>query len=113
MRIGTGGDTVEVAGTGIGPRNDPYLTSIWGARFYLPFDGHLAVFRYTDQPGMIGRVGTAFGEQGVNIISAAVGAETRGDTAVMVLTTDAPVRAETVASILDLGGFFEGRAVSV
>ena len=31
----------------------------------------------------------------------------------MVLTTDAPVQAETVASILDLGGFFEGRAVSV
>jgi len=113
VRVGSGADAVEVAGTGVGPRNVPYLTSIWGARFYIPFDGHLAVFRYTDKPGMIGRVGTAFGEQGVNIISAAVGAETGDDTAVMVLTTDAPVRAETVASILELGGFFEGRAVSL
>jgi D-3-phosphoglycerate dehydrogenase len=113
VRLGRGDDAVEVEGTGVGPRNDPYLTSIWGARFYLPFEGHLAVFRYTDQPGMIGRVGTAFGEQGVNIVSAAVGAETEAETAVMVLTTDAPVRAETVASILELEGFFEGRAVSL
>ncbi len=109
VRIGD----VEVQGTGIGARNDPYLTSVWGARFYLPFEGDLAVFRYTDQPGMIGRVGTAFGEQGVNIVSAAVGAETGDETAVMVLTSDAPVRPETVASILELGGFFEGRAVSL
>jgi D-3-phosphoglycerate dehydrogenase len=112
VRIGAGDATVEVQGTG-GPRNDPYLTAVWGARFYLPFDGHLAVFRYTDQPGMIGKVGTVFGEQGVNIVSAAVGAESGDDTAVMVLTTDAAVRGETVARILELGGFFEGRAVSV
>ena len=62
---------------------------------------------------MIGRVGSAFGEQGVNIVSAAVGAETGDDTAVMVLTTDAAVPLETVASILELDGFFEGRAVSL
>ena len=42
---------------------------------------------------MIGRVGTMFGEEGVNIISAAVGAEPGGERAVMALTTDAPVRA--------------------
>lgn len=113
VRIGSGEGSVEVEGTGVGPRNDPYLTSIWGARFYLPFEGHLAVFRYTDTPGMIGRVGTAFGEQSVNIVSAAVGAETGDDTAVMVLTTDAAVRPETVESILKLDGFFEGRAVSL
>jgi D-3-phosphoglycerate dehydrogenase / 2-oxoglutarate reductase len=113
VRVGAGEDAVEVAGTGVGPRNVPYLTSIWGARFYLPFDGHLAVFRYTDQPGMIGRVGSVFGEQGVNIVSAAVGAESDAETAVMVLTTDAPVREATVAKILELGGFFEGRAVSL
>jgi len=113
VTLGAGEEAVEVSGTGVGPRNDPYLVSVWGARFYLPFEGHLAVFRYTDTPGMIGRVGTAFGEQGVNIVSAAVGAETGDETAVMVLTTDAPVHQETIDSILDLGGFFEGRAVSL
>ena len=71
MRIGD----VEVAGTGVGPRNVPYLVGVWGQSFYMPFADHLAIFRYADQPGMIGRVGTAFGEHGVNIVSAAVGAE--------------------------------------
>jgi D-3-phosphoglycerate dehydrogenase len=113
VRIGEGDDAVEVGGTGVGPRNVPYLVSAWGEGFYLPFDRHLAAFRYTDQPGMIGRVGTVFGEEGVNIVSAAVGAQPDGDTAVMVLTTDAAVEDRTVNRILELGGFFEGRAVSL
>ncbi len=89
MRLRSGEEEVEVAGTGVGPRNEPYLVSVWGESFYLPFAEHLAVFRYADRPGMIGRVGTMFGEEGVNIVSAAVGAEEDGERAVMALTTDA------------------------
>jgi D-3-phosphoglycerate dehydrogenase / 2-oxoglutarate reductase len=113
VRIDSGEESVQVAGTGVGPRNDPYLVSVWGQSFYLPFAEHLAVFRYTDQPGMIGRVGTIFGEEGVNIISAAVGAEASGDLAVMALTTDAAVHERTIARILELDGFFVGRAVDL
>jgi D-3-phosphoglycerate dehydrogenase / 2-oxoglutarate reductase len=113
VRLESGDGGVTVSGTGVGPRNEPYLVAIWGAQFYLPFADHLAVLRYTDQPGMIGRVGTAFGEQGVNIVSAAVGAEAGEDTAVMVLTTDAAVRQATIDSILVLDGFFDGRAVDL
>jgi D-3-phosphoglycerate dehydrogenase len=113
VRIESGGEAVEVAGTGVGPRNVPYLVSAWGESFYLPFADHLAVFRYTDQPGMIGKVGTRFGEEGVNIISAAVGAESEGDLAVMALTTDAPVQQSTIDKILQLDGFVVGRAVDV
>ncbi len=113
VTIESGEETVEVAGTGVGPRNEPYLVRIWKEDFFLPFADHLAIFRYTDQPGMIGRVGTIFGEQGVNIDSAAVGAEPDGDRAVMALTTDAPVRQETIDAILELDGFSVGRAVSV
>jgi D-3-phosphoglycerate dehydrogenase / 2-oxoglutarate reductase len=113
VRLGAGEQEVEVAGTGVGPRNEPYLVSVWGESFYLPFADHIAVFRYADRPGMIGRVGTTFGEQGVNIVSAAVGAEAGGERAVMALTTDAPVRGETVAKILELDGFSVGRAVDL
>jgi D-3-phosphoglycerate dehydrogenase len=112
VRLVSGDETVEVAGTGVGPRNEPYLVGVWNEGFYLPLAEHLAVFRYADQPGMIGRVGTMFGEQGVNIVSAAVGAES-GDQAVMALTTDAPVQQSTIDSILELDGFSVGRAVSL
>jgi D-3-phosphoglycerate dehydrogenase / 2-oxoglutarate reductase len=113
VRLHAGEKSVEVAGTGVGLRNIPYLARVWGEDFYLPFADHLAIFRYTDQPGMIGRVGTIFGEEGVNIVSAAVGAEPEGDTAVMALTTDAPVHQSTIDRILELDGFFVGRAVSL
>jgi D-3-phosphoglycerate dehydrogenase / 2-oxoglutarate reductase len=113
VRIESAGEAVEVAGTGVGPRNVPYLVSVWGESFYLPFAKHLVVFRYTDQPGMIGRVGTIFGEEDVNIVSAAVGAEPDSDTAVMALTTDAPVNPGTIDRILELDGFSVGRAVSL
>jgi predicted transcriptional regulator len=62
---------------------------------------------------MIGRVGTVLGEEGVNIISAAVGAEPGGERAVMALTTDAPVRAATIEKILQLEGFSVGRSVDL
>jgi D-3-phosphoglycerate dehydrogenase len=113
VRSGHGPAAVEVAGTGVGPRNVPYLVGVWGQSFYLPMAEHLAVFRYTDQPGMIGRVGTCFGEEGVNIVSAAVGSEANGGQAVMVLTTDAPVSQATIDRILELDGFGEGRAVDL
>jgi D-3-phosphoglycerate dehydrogenase / 2-oxoglutarate reductase len=113
VRVGTADGDVEVAGTSVGPRNEPYLVSAWGEGFYLPFAEHITVFRYADQPGMIGKVGTLFGEEGVNIVSAAVGAETTGGNAVMALTTDAAVRPEAIERILDLDGFSLGRSVDL
>jgi D-3-phosphoglycerate dehydrogenase len=109
VRIGE----VEVAGTGVGPRNVPYLVGVWGHSFYMPFADHLAFFRYDDRPGMIGIVGSAFGEHGVNIVSAAVGAEASGDEAVMALTTDAPVPDRVIDAIVAGEGFFVGRAVDL
>ena len=113
VRVHSGDGEVEVAGTSVGPKNVPYLVSAWNESFYLPFAEHITVFRYADQPGMIGRVGTAFGEEGVNIVSAAVGAESGTENAVMALTTDAPVRAEALATILGIDGFSVGRSVDL
>ena len=109
VRIGE----AEVAGTGIGPNNKPHLVSIWGQDFSLPLEGNLAVFRYADRPGMIGRVGSAFGEDGVNIVSASVSAEDGSDQAVMVLTTDSEVPEETVNRILEFDDFTHGYSVAV
>ena len=61
VRIESGDEAVEVAGTAVGPRNLPHLVRVWGESFYMPFADHLVVFRYKDEPGMIGRIGTIFG----------------------------------------------------
>jgi D-3-phosphoglycerate dehydrogenase / 2-oxoglutarate reductase len=113
VAVTSDGQTVEVAGTGIGPRNVPHLVAVYGQSFNIEVSDHFAFFRYRDKPGMIGRVGTMFGEHGVNIHSAAVGAEEGSDEAVMAVTTDAPVPDELIREISALDGFFDGRAVSL
>ena len=73
----------------------------------------VAIFRYSDVPGMIGRVGTVLGEHGINIASTAVGREPdhapespagggNGRLAVMVVTVDSPVPDDVIAAILAL-----------
>jgi len=65
---------------------------------------------------MIGRVGTCFGENGINISSAAVGhTPDDGDEglAVMVVTTDAAVPQAVVERIVGLDGFVAGRVVAL
>ena len=113
VRIESGDEVVEVAGTAVGPRNLPHLVKVWGESFYMPLEEHLAIFRYKDQPGMIGRVGTVFGRHGVNIVSAAVGREANPDQAVMALTTDGKVPDEVIEEIVSMADFEIGRAVDL
>ncbi|MDX6658180.1 MAG: D-3-phosphoglycerate dehydrogenase / 2-oxoglutarate reductase [Solirubrobacteraceae bacterium] len=107
----------RVVGTVLGQRNRPHLLEAWGQRFNLQLEPHVAIFKYSDVPGMIGRVGTAFGEQGVNISSAAVGHapdEGEGDgKAVMVVTTDQAVRQDVIDQIASGDGFVAGRGVAL
>ena len=115
-----GEERTRVVGTTLGRLHRPHLLEAWGQRFNLQMDeGHLALFHYQDVPGMVGRVGTAFGEHGVNISSAAVGREPpgydgtkRGQLAVMAVTTDSPVPAAVIDAIVAMDGFIAGRAVT-
>jgi len=116
VRLRGGGETTRVVGTLFGRRNRPHLLEVWGSRFNVQLEDHLAVFRYRDQPGMLGRVGTALGNAGVNIISAAVGRRPEGDSdgeAVMVVTADSQVPADVLAMLLAGSDFFAARAVSL
>ena len=75
------------------PAQPPHLLEAWGQRFDVQLEEHITLFRYQDLPGMLGRVGTLFGEHGVNIVSAAVGRlpderpDDEGHLAAMAITT--------------------------
>jgi D-3-phosphoglycerate dehydrogenase len=117
VTVTSGSESVRVVGTVVGQRNRPHLLEAWGQRFNLQLEDHIALFRYRDVPGMIGRVGTVFGEHGVNISGSAVGRlpddgdRADGNLAAMVVTTDETVPRELVAEIVALDGFTDGRAV--
>ena len=117
------GDRIEVAGTTIGPRHAAHLVSVYGQSFNIELAPYMAIFRYSDVPGMIGKVGTVLGEHGVNIASTAVGREPgqepgapaggSGRHAVMVVTVDSPIPDDVTRAILALDGFNDGRAVTL
>jgi D-3-phosphoglycerate dehydrogenase len=113
------GERVAVAGTGIGPNQVPHLAEVWGQRFTVELAQHVSVFRYRDVPGMIGRVGSVFGQHAINISSAAVGRQLGGaeadaqGLAAMVMMTNEEVPDEVLAEIVALDGFFSGRSVTL
>jgi D-3-phosphoglycerate dehydrogenase / 2-oxoglutarate reductase len=119
VTVHCGGDATRVVGTTLGHHHRSHLLEAWGQRFNLQMEEHLAIFRYSDVPGMIGRVGSIFGDHGINISQAAVGRIPPGDdghrdgTAVMAVTTDGPVPAGVLDQIVALEGFLAGRAVSL
>ncbi len=57
----------------------------------------MVFFRYVDRPGIIGKVGTIFGEAGINIATMDVGRRAQGGEALMALTIDS----EAPQAVLD------------
>ncbi len=115
VTVRSGDGAVRVVGTLVGHRYRPHLLEAWGARFNLQLEDHIALFRNSDVPGMIGQVGTLLGERGVNIAQMVVGRpEGHSDaSAVMVLTTDAAISRDVLDEVVALDGFVDGRAVSL
>jgi len=117
VSVVSGRERSRVVGTIVGQRNRPHLLEAWGQRFNLQLEEHLAIFRYSDVPGMIGRVGTVFGAHAINIDAAAVGhpPEDRAPEgqAVMVLTTVEAVPQAVIEEIVGSEGFVDGRAINL
>jgi len=114
VSVVSGGERTRVVGTTLGQLHRPHLLEAWGSRFNVQLEQHLAVFRYRDLPGMLGKVGTVLGEEGINIVSAAVGRRPDGgDEAAMVVTADAAIPQAVVERIASGDGFAAGRTVSL
>jgi len=115
-----GEERVAVAGTGMGPGQTPHLVEVQGRRLTIELAPHVTVFRYEDLPGMVGRMGTIFGQHGINISSATVGHTPDGRSdgdgqrlAAMVVTTDGPVSEAVVQEIVASEGFQQGWSVEL
>jgi D-3-phosphoglycerate dehydrogenase len=102
---------VEVAGTTIGADARPWLTRALGFEVEIELTPFMALFHYNDVPGMIGRVGTAFGDAGVNIANMAV-ARAEGK-ALMAISFDAAPPQELVDKIAATSDFDWAEVVSL
>jgi D-3-phosphoglycerate dehydrogenase / 2-oxoglutarate reductase len=114
VRVGVlaGDDDIRVAGTTIGRENRLWLVSALGFELEMELAPLLVVFRYDDVPGVIGRVGTLFGEADVNIANMAVSRTRRGGKALMALSIDSEPPDELVERIRT-EGFDDTRFISL
>jgi D-3-phosphoglycerate dehydrogenase len=112
VEIRNGEDKTRVAGTLIGRDDRQWLVSALGFDLELELAPILVLFRYDDVPGVIGRVGTLFGDAGVNIANMTVSRTRRGGKALMVLTVDSMPPAELVDRVR-AEGFDDARVVEL
>ena len=112
VRVDTDGGPVDVSGTTIGPEPRLFLAGALGFGIDLELAPNLVFFRYDDVPGVIGRVGTLFGEAGVNIANMAVSRTKEGGKALMALSIDTPAPPDLVQRI-HAEGFDDAQFISL
>jgi D-3-phosphoglycerate dehydrogenase len=86
--LGSDGVTRSVAGTLIGKASTPRVVSIYGRNVEVAATGKLLIIENSDEPGMIGYVGTLLGRDGVNIANMSLSRQEPGQTALMVINLD-------------------------
>ncbi len=73
VRVGGADRVATASGTLLGSTDGrPWLTRLVGFNLDIELVRHMAFFRYQDVPGVIGCVGTAFGDAGTNIANMSV-----------------------------------------
>ncbi|MEI6255961.1 MAG: phosphoglycerate dehydrogenase [Planctomycetota bacterium] len=107
------GDRVHRAAGTLFGHSMPRLVQLEGYRLEAYLDGVLLVFTHQDIPGIIGRVGSAFGGLGVNIAQMTVGRSTPGGDAIGVLNLDQEPSPEAVAAVLACHGVRSVRVVKL
>jgi len=98
------GSVVSVAGTLTGPRMVEKIVGINGFDLEVPLTDHLAIFTYSDRPGVVGQVGQILGDIGINIGGMQVARSERKDTALVILNVDTELPQVVAAKIADTVG---------
>jgi len=82
----------------------------------VPLEGNLLVCRNLDVPGVIGRIGSILGEQGVNIANFALGREREGTKpvkALAVVQVDAPVSNTVLEALGTIEALLDAKPVQL
>lgn len=101
----------EIAGTVL--MGELRAVRIDSFRVDLVPDGRFLVSRHSDQPGVVGRVGTILGEYDVNIASMQVGRDAPRGSAMMILAVDERVPADVLSRLREVSGMADLRYVEL
>jgi D-3-phosphoglycerate dehydrogenase len=94
----------------------PRLLAFDNIDIETPLEGNLLVCRNYDVPGVIGKIGTILGQQGVNIANFALGRDRSGTKPVKALAlvqVDEPVSEPVLAALMTIEALLEAKPVSL
>ncbi len=100
-----------VSGTTIGRDDRPWLVGVYGQQVEIELAPHMLVVMNEDRPGMIGKVGTLVGSEGINIANMNVSRADTGERAVMVIALDSPPPSLALDRLRELDGIVSVRSV--
>lgn len=112
IEVTTDKGTTTISGTNVMGRshimqvNDYWLD-------ITPGDGYMLLIENSDQPGMIGAVGTLAGRNDVNISFMEVGRLEKRGRAIMILGLDEPLPERAIKSISEMSGIFSVKQATV
>ncbi|MFN2432257.1 MAG: phosphoglycerate dehydrogenase [Gemmatimonadota bacterium] len=109
-RVRFGEAAVSVTGT-LFDGERPRIVDVDGFEMEFPPEENLLLMRWWDRPGVLGRVGTALGEAGVNVARLELSRTRPGRRALAVISTDTPAGAELVERLARLESVVSVRAV--
>ncbi len=105
-----GGDRT-ICGTVYG--GEAHIVHIDGYHVDIVPQGSMIVTQHTDAPGIVGKVGTLLGSNGINIAGMNVGREAVGGRAVMALMIEGDVSPDLLTQIRGIGGMEAAQLVTL
>lgn len=93
------GSQVSTSGTLVGIAQRERLVEINGLDVDIEPTDHLAFFEYDDRPGVVGVLGRILGDADINIASMQVARDAKGGPALVALSVDSAIAAETLTEI--------------
>ncbi len=93
------GSQVSVSGTLVGIHQKERIVEVNGYDIDIEPTDHLALLTYDDRPGMVGTVGQILGDAQINIAGMQVSRDTKGGQALVALSVDSAIPADTLSEI--------------
>jgi D-3-phosphoglycerate dehydrogenase / 2-oxoglutarate reductase len=112
VRVTTSEVDLAVAGTLFG-EGQLRLVEIDGISVDAVLHGHILAIKNDDTPGVVGRIGTKLGENGINIAQMNLGRKAAGGRAVMLIEVDSDAPKDVLGGLMKIDGVREARAISL
>ncbi len=97
----------------ISMKREGILVEMNGYKMDVTPSEKMIILKNKDVPGVIGKVGTLTGKDGINVATMHVGRKTKGDTALMILNVDEAVSKDAIKDFVKLDEILWARAIEL